>query len=109
VSNLLDLDTILVRNTIKVDGVAYELRHREELSLVEEAGIRRTRDHINALSTDDEESAAERVKALEQFIGIISPDLPIDKLTDVQKVAVIMAWVKQYTDETEEDEGQDPQ
>lgn len=98
-TQLLDLNTLVDRPTVRIDGRDYELRHRDELSLLEDHRIvalnRRAAD-LGEFADATEEQVAETVAALDEILGMLNKELPLDALTDLQKAAIARAWAGQY-------------
>lgn len=110
-THLIDLDTIVQRPTVKIDDEVYALRHREELSLVEDARVVQATQKVaeSDLTTATEDELNDLVKTIDEFVTLLSePSIPVDKLTDLQKVAILEAWARQYNDAVEGADGEVP-
>lgn len=104
-SNLLDISTFVERSHVTIDGEQFELRNREELGIVDDHKLAAIHRRVTKLYEQDDlstEDAAGMVEQMGEFLGIVSPTIPVEKLTDSQKLAIIAAWAKQYQKDDEE-------
>lgn len=111
-SQILSISTLVERPVILIDGIAYELRAREELGLVEFSRIIHLQKGFGGLEEMDEVSegdAAKAVLALDNILGILCGDIPASKLSDMQKVSIVNAWASQYNTDDSAEGSPDPQ
>lgn len=92
-SPLLDLDTLIVRQTIAIDGVRYEIINPDEMSVIasQRAGNRGRRiDEISKGAPESEEGELDRL--VDEAAHAILVDVPHEifaKLSGAQKLAVV--------------------
>lgn len=114
-TQLLDITTLVDRPTVKIDGVDFQLRNRDELGLVEFHRIIALHSKFSALqdvniSELSEKQTQEVVEATDSILKMLGvKPLPLDKLSDVAKSSIVQAWADQYSEEAApEDDGADP-
>lgn len=90
---LLDLDTLIARPVITIDGVEYEIRSPGELSVVESHRFGRWGNRIDALTAEDGAKAEAELTALiastARAILIDVPDDVFDRLSGANRWAII--------------------
>lgn len=92
-SPLLNLDTLISRFAITIDGARYELRRQEELPLIPHRRLDAQRDAFNAILTSDDPTAEQQAE-LSRLIGLIctailiAPEHVLARLSDQQRMAV---------------------
>ena len=110
-AQLLDLNSLVERPTILLDGESHELRTREELSLVEDHRVVALQKKCQVLAKDfetiTEDEVTEAIAALDEICRVLCPTLPVEKLTDTQKASVVEAWAGQYKQEEPAEGGAD--
>jgi len=92
---ILNLDTLIVRPTIEIDGKRYEILSTEELSVLDSRRFGLWAARLEELQTSDEEQPE-----LEQLIDTIArrvlvgvPDDVIAKLSGRHKIAVVEVFI----------------
>lgn len=91
------IGTVLTRPTVIIDGVSYELRHPEELSVLQFHEIARNGRRIDALFEQDELSAEDQRKLaniLEATVRaeLIAGDDVLAKLSPVHRLRIIRSY-----------------
>lgn len=92
-SPLLDLDTLIVRQTIAIDGVKYEIVNPDEMTVIEaqRAGNRGKRiDEISHGALESEEGELDRL--VDEAAHAVLIDVPHEvfaKLSGTQKLAIV--------------------
>lgn len=104
--HLLSLDTLVKRETIAIDGIAYELRSRDELSLIDAQQFQfygKQLDQIQRRGGKLTREQAEKGRlALDRMLSIAVIDLPDDvrsRLSDRQKAAIVEAFISLFPTE----------
>jgi hypothetical protein len=95
---ILDLSTTHKRLTVKVDGVAYDLRGKRDLVLRDYKAVDRVMPRISELESKDalsDEESEEYSELSRQLcrIAMDAPDAVIDRLDESQKSAVARAFL----------------
>lgn len=92
---LLDLDTLIVRPTIDIDGTRYDILSPDELSVLDNRRFSRWQEELHRLHQADEDSPE-----LEALVDTITrkvlagvPAAVIDALSGTQKVAVVEVFI----------------
>jgi hypothetical protein len=88
---LLDLDTLIVRPTIEIDGTRYEILSIDELSVLDSRRFSLWSRKLHALQVGEEESVEldELIDTMARKVMVGAPDDIIGKLSGVQKAAVV--------------------
>jgi hypothetical protein len=90
---LLDLDTLVERQFITIDGAPFSLRSPSELSVIESHRFGRWGQRIEALTGEDGEAAEAELDALvakvSRAVLVDVPDDVFDKLPGAQRWAII--------------------
>lgn len=97
-SPILNIDTLIRRETVRIDGVAYELRTSGELTLFELARLERTADRVHAIDTTAEPSVAETAEyaaLLDRAVRIIldAPEAVHAKLLTAHREAILWTFI----------------
>lgn len=91
--HLLDLDTLVERPVIAIDGATYQIRSPGELSVVESHRFGRWGNRIDALAAEDGEAAeaelTELIAKVAKAILVDVPDDVFDKLSGANRWAII--------------------
>jgi hypothetical protein len=84
---LLDLDTLIVRPTIEIDGTRYEILSIDELSVLDSRRFSLWSRKLHALQVGEEESVEldELIDTMARKVMVGAPDDIIGKLSGVQK------------------------
>ncbi len=90
---LLDIETLLTRPVIAIDGETYQIRSPGELSVVESLRFGRWGKRIDALQTEDGEEGDDEldklVATVARAILVDVPDAVFEKLAGTQRWAII--------------------
>jgi hypothetical protein len=93
---LLNLDTLIVRPTIKVDGISYELLAADELSILDSQRLTNWGKEIEALASADDDAGAEKlrelVSRLSRKVLVNMPDDVFATLTEAHRVAIAQVF-----------------
>lgn len=95
---LLDLTTLLQRETIRIDGIVYDLRNSNELTIFDLARLQRTADRVQQLDGLAEPTAdelAEYARLLDRAVRIIldAPEAVHAKLRTAQREAIVWTFI----------------
>lgn len=93
---VLDLNTLIVRPTIRVDGQAYELFSIDELSILDSQRLTLWGKEIEMLAKSDDEAGAERLAALVAKVARKAiadmPDEVFGKLTEGHHASIAQVF-----------------
>ena len=95
---LLDLNTLVERETVTIDGTRYDMRSDMELSLFELAALERSADKVHAFSRELEltpEQRTEYEQLLERAVAIImvAPPDVLARLRTGQREAILWTFI----------------
>lgn len=95
---LLDLTTLIQRETIRVDGVVYDLRNSSELTIFDLARLQRTADRVHQLDQIAEPTVDERdeyARLVEKAVRVIldAPEAVHTKLSTAQREAILWTFI----------------
>ena len=90
---LLDLDTLIVRPAIVIDGERYEILHPNEMSVLASHRIGRRGQRIDELTVSPEDGAAgeldELVDTVAREVAVGVPATVFEKLSGTHKLAIV--------------------
>ncbi|AEQ50748.1 hypothetical protein [Pelagibacterium halotolerans] len=90
---LLDLQTLIERPIIKVDGNAYELYSPDELTIIQSQWFTRAGQQIEALGKgDDEQALLDKLTEVARRALVAMPEEVFAKLTDRHKTAIVQVF-----------------
>ncbi len=96
---VLELSTLVEHATVAIDGHEYELLTVDDFGLRDYARLLQLQETVEtsraSASLESEERAASIAGALNNFVAMVMPGLPVEvlgKLRDVQKVAIMKAF-----------------
>ena len=96
---LLSLDTLIVRDTVVIDGDVHEILNPSELSMLDHHRLHRQGRRLQVLLEKDDasdEELGETIKAIDTICRYVlkAPDEVHEKLTDTQRLQVTQAFTE---------------
>jgi hypothetical protein len=95
---VLDLNTLVERRTIRIDGAPYELTNHSEVSILDYYRIGRQSERLDAMVNQPEAMAPEQVEELQRLLNELvrfvlrAPDDVHARLNDIQKLQIISVF-----------------
>lgn len=92
---ILDLDTLVIRPVVQIDGVRHEMLSPAELTLRQSHQVAVWARKLEALQQADEEIDAEASEIVAALVQLVMPDLPesiFNKLGDENRLAIAQSF-----------------
>ena len=113
---ILDLDTVTEHETIRIDGVHYEVANPDDFGVLDQTRISKWGAAISELTFDDaaesEEAAAQLADVLDRVCRMVLPGAPDEvhaKLTDDKRLRICMAFFELHVpDQAEQTKRENP-